>query len=121
MKTAYGQPVKVVGDETIGFLYYDNGVRFGYTGGVITELGIVFFGQENIIYPVELPLAEEHTQITELTRIHEFISIINHAGIKWKSNDEKNLNVFSLKTEGEVYALFDLEDGKITKIACRPR
>ena len=109
-----GDPINVIGDKKIGFLEYQQGVRFGYFDDQVDEIGVKFFGNNNINIPVDIS-GEDLEIFTENTKNHDFIRVLNFAGIQWKSHDEKNLDVFCIKTIANVYVLFDLETGNITK------
>jgi hypothetical protein len=60
---------------------------------------------------------DEMFYLTERTQIHHIVKILNLFSIEWQVNDPRNSNVFSLKTGNNIYFLFDLETGYITKIA----
>lgn len=108
-----GEPITITGDKKSGFMNYPNGIRIGYFDDYVDELAIVFWANKDIKYTI----SEYGYDITEKTLLHEFVHILNTVNITWKCNDEKNLNTFSLVTTKNVYVLFDLETGFITKIS----
>ncbi|MBL0739873.1 hypothetical protein [Chryseolinea lacunae] len=110
-----GEPISIVGEERYGFYEYDQGLRIGYMNGEIDEVGIVFFGKKNIVFDLDLNNVDAINTVTEKTTIHEFIKFLNVVGIKWRSYDEANLNVFCIITKGNAFVLFDLETGCITR------
>jgi len=109
-----GDPLEIIGDKACGFLHYGNGIRFGYFGTEIDELAIIFYGGKSITYIVDC----EHIRIiNEKSTINEILLFLNFSNIEWKSNDEKNVNVFSVKLNNNIYILFDLLTGRLTKIS----
>ena len=109
-----GNPIEKIGDKECGFLHYSNGVRFGYFNNEIDELAIVFFGNTSIKYDIN---CDHLTVINEKSTINEIIYLLNASNIVWKGNDEKNINVFSIKLNNNIYILFDLLTGFLTKIS----
>ncbi len=111
-----GRPLNTVGDKKAGFYQYQHGLRFGYFTHRVDELGVIFYGNNGIKIPIDVEM-EDEIFITEDTTINTFIRILNYAKIEWCSCDEKNLDIFCIKTEGNVYVLFDLDTGKISKVS----
>jgi hypothetical protein len=107
-----GTPTLTYGDKHAGFHEYGPCVRFGYIKNYIDEIAFIFYARRGAFFPVGTIDGKEKA-ITNKTRIHEFIRILNHAGIQWHATDEKNVNVFCVRTIGNVVVLFDLETGYI--------
>ena len=109
-----GKPNRIVGDDFSGFLEFKNGIRFRYVDHLIDDLEIIFI--KNVKLPIQLDLLPESSSICKKTLIGNFVQILSFAKIKWRSWDEHSLDAFSIRTEGDVLVIFDLESSKLERI-----
>lgn len=118
----FGTPKAIIGDNSFGFYEFSNGVRIGYIDDYLDELAILF-DKRNVKYPIEITSSEKEislskyvNEISNKTRIHEFLRVLGYNNIKWKSCDERSKECLSIVTEANVLITFTLEDGKLFRI-----
>lgn len=116
----YGEPIEVVGDNNYGYYLYPKGLQFGYFGTRIDEVALIFKFCQDEFYSVLNILLKETLVINKNTKIHELIKFMNYEKIKWESIDNHSIGAFSLRTEGNVIVMFDLETGELIKMCCLP-
>jgi hypothetical protein len=110
-----GSPIRVDGDAKEGFIHYSNGIRFCVLNDQIVEIAIDFYLNKNIKYQVKSPLGLQF--ITEKSMIHEVIQIMNCTKLVWRSWDEKNVSLFSIRLKSNVFISFDLDTGTVARIS----
>ncbi len=123
LQSAYeimGSPLLVEGNSEFGFYVYGNGLRIGYMDGVIDEISHSFQDKEDVCIPIDIPRLTDLKYINNTILLHQFIHIINLAGVTWVNYNEGQEDVLTIRTQGGVYVGFSLETGLLFKI-CKNR
>lgn len=92
-------PTETIGNNEIGYVYYNNGFRIGYTQDTVTELGIDFNYTDHT-YRL-FTANKEIGSINKHSKLHEVLNLLNEAQIKYRCiNIRDNDDYLTFLTEG---------------------
>ncbi|SFM74852.1 hypothetical protein SAMN05428949_0654 [Chitinophaga sp. YR627] len=115
LQNIYGFADEVIGDSNAGYLRYSD-IRIGYFGDYIDEVAITF--DKDPHFKIEIEGLEDLKHVDREMKMNQFIHILNYAGLRWSSKYRDNhLDYVSIGVEEGSDVLFDLETGRIMRIA----
>lgn len=104
----------LVGEDDYGYYYLDNGYRFGFSDGIIDEIGIDFLQSRQKTWFIN----KDSFKINlDKGKIHKVLDFLNSLFIKWtpiKSTDSGAL-IYKLD-EFDFFLIFDIYEGTLEKI-----
>ena len=111
-----GSRVCLVGNKSKGFIYYNQGIRIGYAGNKINEIGIDLFENKNS-YNLHNEFGSKVSIINSRKKIHQVLYGLYEAKIRFKGINVKSAQSYLyFLTEGSVALTFDLYDGCLIKM-----
>jgi len=115
LKKTKKKKLKQAGEKNYGYYYFKNGYRFGYSDGVIDEIGIDFWQSKKFNWYIK---KDDIKLELKNAKIHKVLNVLNELFIKWvpiKSHDRLALIIKIDKFP--IYLIFDVYEGTLEKIA----
>ncbi|WP_346883974.1 hypothetical protein [uncultured Algibacter sp.] len=104
----------LVGEDNYGYYYLDNGYRFGFSNGIIDEIGIDFLQSRQKTWFI----GKDGFKVNlDKGKIHKVLDFLNSLFVKWKpieSTDSRAL-IYKLD-EFDIFLIFDIYEGTLEKI-----
>ena len=115
LKKIKNKKYKLVGEKDFGYYYLNNGYRFGFSDGMVDEIGIDFWQSHKYKW-----FLKKDDLILNLNnaKIHKVLNFLNEVSIKWipiKSPD-RNALIFKID-KYPIFLIFDVYEGTLDKIA----
>lgn len=113
----FGKPKEIVGDDSMGFIYFRNGIRISYDDDIINEIGIDICNTKKS-YPVKNKEDGVKGVLNRNTPIHKILDLLSTCGIRYRfiSINDQN-DYLCVVTEGNVALYFSVYDDQLTLIA----